>query len=359
MSDDDLTPFRDDPVLLALRAPAQAHELAGEDAALAMFRQSLPARRRRRRALTRAGVGGAGLLLGLGLTGGVAAAYTTGLPDPVQDVVHAAIDPLPVPAPPTAQVLRVRDRAAAALRNRMRERAAERAKQQAALPTAQPTGAPRAVAPPGPAAPRSAQASPQPSPQPSPTAAPPPPTWTVAVSRRLVPVHGQVVLSGRLTRGGGDPLPGRVVYAAELPAGTSTWRRVANGRTAADGTIALTVPALTTNVRLRLVTAQGVTSRQLVVSVVPKLTTTWARSGNHRVVTVTADGGSPGNAVKLFRRDGSAWTQLATSTLGSEGRAQFDVALPAATPVRYLVRLPATARHAAALVEFVVPARSA
>jgi hypothetical protein len=178
------------------------------------------------------------------------------------------------------------------------------------------------------------------------------------VSRRFVPVHGQVVLSGRLTRGD-EPLPGRTVYAAVLPAGQSTWRRVADGRTASDGSVALTVPALTTSSRLRLVTGQGVTSPQLAVAVVPKLTTSVVRSGNERVVTVTADGGRAGDGVKLLRRDGTSWTPISSTTLSSDRTAQFTVPGPAATRVRYLVRLPATARHAAAVVEFVVPARSA
>jgi hypothetical protein len=355
VSDDDLIPFIDDPLVQALRAPAAEHELAGEEAALAMFRQSLPARRRRRRALTRAGVTGAGVLLGLGLTGGVAAAYTTGLPDPVQDAVHSVIDPLPIPAPPSAHVLRLRHQFAAA-----RRRALARARAEATptptprhipRPSHQPTPGPRVLPPP--TANGSHQ---QPSAAPSPTASPVRPTMTVAVSQSRVPVHTQVILSGRLSRGG-TALPGRVVYAAELPAGASTWRRVANARTASDGTISLTVPALTTNVRLRLVTAQGVTSTQLPVAVVPKLTTTAARSGNDRVVTVTADGGRPGDVLKLFRRDGATWTPIASTTLGSGSTGQFTVPGPAATRVRYLVRLPATARHAVSFVEFVVPAR--
>jgi hypothetical protein len=181
---------------------------------------------------------------------------------------------------------------------------------------------------------------------------------TVAVSRTRVPVRQQVVLSGRLTRGDAT-LAGRTVYAAELPAGTSTWRRVASGVTASDGTIALTVPALSTNVRLRLVTAQGVSSRQVAVVVVPTLTTSAARAGNDVVVTVTADGGRPGDTVRLVRRDGDAWTLVSSTTLSGDSTAQFTVPGPADTRVRYQVRLPATGVHGASFVEFVVPARSA
>ncbi|MDX6197026.1 MAG: hypothetical protein QOJ79_177 [Actinomycetota bacterium] len=350
MSDDDLTPFLDDPLVQALRAPVQEHELAGEDAALSMFRQSLPARRRRR-AITRAGVTGAGIILGLGLSGGVAAAYTTdALPDPVQNAVHAALDPLPLPAPPTAHARHLRQVARA---ERRAERAAARVATHPPSPPARsgprPSRTPAAVVPP-------VQSNTQPRPSASPTPAAPKPSMTVAVSAARVPVHGQVVLAGRLTRGT-EPLPGHTIYAAELPAGESTWRRVSSGQTGSDGTISLTVPPLTRNVRLRLVTAQGLVSRQVAVVVVPKLTATSARSGNERVVTIHADGGRPGDELVLLRRDGTAWTRIASSSLASDSTGQFVVPGPGAAPVHYLVRLVATARHTASLVQFAVPAR--
>jgi hypothetical protein len=351
MSDDELTPFRDEPLLSALRAPASETELAGEDAARAMFRSSQPARSRRRRAITRATVGGTTVILGLTLTGGVAAAYTKGLPDSVQDLAHAVIAPLPVPAPPTAE-RRAQDRAFKRLMKQLRS-----APRPLPIPSQLPLGVlvPRrtpSTAPSGPAA-----AAPRtPTPTPSATASAAPPTWSVEVSRRTVPVHGQVVLFGRLARDN-KGLPDRQVYAAELPAGASTWRRVASGRTASDGTVTLTVPPLTSNVRLRLVSGQGVVSRQLPVTVVPQLTVSQARSGGRRIVTITADGGYAGNTLVLLRRDGDAWTRIASTSLSSDATGSFTVPGPGATRVRYLVRLPATARHGAAAVEFVVAAR--
>ncbi|MDQ1687926.1 MAG: hypothetical protein QOK42_901, partial [Frankiaceae bacterium] len=287
MSDDDLMPFQNDPFVTALRAPAQEHELAGEDAALELFRSTGRAARRRR-ALKRASVGGASVVLGLALTGGVAAAYTTdALPDPVQDVVHSALDPLPIPAPPSAHVRHQRRLAAAIERHRERLASpAPRRPSAAPIPRPRRTPATAVVSPPR------SSAHPQTTASASPTAAPAKPSLSAAVSRRVVAVHGQVLLSGRLTRGT-EGVPGRVVYAAELVAGQSTWRRVASGQTGSDGSVALTIPPLTTNVRLRLVTAQGVVSAQRQVAVVPKLTTTGARSGGDRIVTVSADGGRP------------------------------------------------------------------
>jgi hypothetical protein len=355
MTDDDLD--LDHPVVAALRAPAKPHELAGEDAALEMFRRTMPARRGRR-ALRRIGVGGAGVVLGLALTGGVAAAYTTGLPDPMQDAAHAVLEPLPIPAPPTAEVRHLRQRLRAIARDRNRARHGAAAGSpipggRSAVPT--PSGVPTlrgpAAVPPG-----QAGASPAGSPRPSPSSTPPPASWTVSVSRRVVPVHSGVVLSGRLSRGD-VALAGRRVYAAEFVVGESGWHRVASGQTGSDGTVALTVPALTSNVRLRLVTGSGVTSPQLVVSVVPKLSVSLARDQGQRVATVTADGGRAGNVLVLLRRDGDTWTKVASTSLAEGGTGQFTVPGPGQTRVRYRVRLPATARHTAAFVEFVVPAR--
>lgn len=169
-------------------------------------------------------------------------------------------------------------------------------------------------------------------------------------------MHGRVVVFGRLARDN-KGLPNRVVYAAELRAGSSSWRRVASARTASDGTVSVTIPPLTGNVRLRLVSGQGVVSRQLPVAVVPKLATSQARSGGRRIITITADGGYGGDTLVLLRRDGATWTRLRSTSLTKDGTAQFVVPGPGATSVRYLVRLPATARHAASVVGFTVPAR--
>jgi hypothetical protein len=119
----------------------------------------------------------------------------------------------------------------------------------------------------------------------------------------------------------------------------------------------LTVPALDTNVRLRLVTEGGVASRQLAVTVVPKLSVSTARAQGSRVATVAADGGRAGDSLVLLRRDGDAWTHVATTALNAQAQGQFTVPAPGPTRVRYRVRLPATRQHGSAFVEFVVPAR--
>ena len=178
----------------------------------------------------------------------------------------------------------------------------------------------------------------------------------MAVSRRAVPIHGSVILTGRLTRGDA-PIGGRKVFAAAQPAGSSTWTRVASGTTAADGTVSLTVSSLTRNVRLRLVAPRLATSAERTVVVIPTLTVTLSRAGNDRVARITADGGAPGDTLVLLRRDGSSWTQIDSTTLGSDSAASFTVPGPAAIRVDYRVRLAPTRQHAAGYAQFSVRAR--
>ncbi|GAC1443108.1 MAG: hypothetical protein NVSMB55_15700 [Mycobacteriales bacterium] len=362
-SPDETSPDETSPVVAALRAPATAAELAGEDAALAMFRAAAAARGTgrgtgRRRTLRRIGVGGAGIALGLGLTGGVAAAYTTGLPDPMQNALHSAIEPLGLPAPPTAHTRRLREQT-----RRDRQRAAvpttalprhligpvpRHDDSRAAVPT------PARTLPAGPAA--TSAPTTVPAASPAATPAPLPPSLSAAASATVVPVHSGLVLSGRLARGSSG-LPGQRVDVAELVSGTSYWHSVAAGTTDSYGDVSLSVPALTSNVRLRLDSESGVTSTQIPVRVVPALSVSVAAFQGQRVATVSADGGLPGDSLVLLRRDGTSWTRIATTTLDGSSTGTFTVPGPGSTRVRYRVRLPATGRHAASFVEFVVAAR--
>src|SRR4051812_26798120 len=97
--DDDLSPFREDPVVKALTAPATEAELAGEADALAAFRGEAPATPRRRRSGARVATGATVAVLTLGVSGGVAAAYTANLPDSWQEKVYKQFHSIGVPAP--------------------------------------------------------------------------------------------------------------------------------------------------------------------------------------------------------------------------------------------------------------------
>jgi hypothetical protein len=347
--DDD---FLDAPHVRALRAPALPGELDGEDAALGAFRRSVPGRRRRRRTV-RLATGGSALVIVMGVTGGVAAAYPSTLPGPVQNAFHRVLGPVGVPAAPLA---------------------APRQKQPLARPTHQPTRAahpsqrphpavvsrvsasPRAAAPAAPAAlplsspspPAARAASPTASPSPSPAARP---TLSATASRRVVPVHQGLQLRGLLTRDG-QPIGGRTVYAAVYDAGGSSWRQVAKGQTAEDGSVSLHVGPLVRSSRVRLAT-QAVATTPIAITVVPRLTATMTRSsdGNRYAVDVSADGGAAGDSVVLQRYDGASWVRVAAHQLGDRARTRFSIAVPTA-PTRYRVRLAVTRAHGAAGIAF-------
>jgi hypothetical protein len=340
---DDLSAFADHPVVQALRAPAQPHELAGEQVAAELFRTSMTPPPRRRRAIPRMAVGGAGVVLGLALTAGVAAAYTGNLPDPLQNAVSSAIAPLGLPAPPAHH------RRRAALRQHLGIAPGGGPARPRTAGTPAPSQKPSTPAP-------AASTGAAPSAQPSLSAAPPVrPVLSASVSRHVVAVHGQVVLTGRLTQDGAA-VADKTVYAAELPAGASTWHRVASAVTGSDGSVSIAVTALTSNVRLRLA-SDHVVSSALRVSVVPTLTASGTRSGRQRVETVTVDGAREGDSVVLQRRDGDTWTKIDRAALDTQQATTFTVPGPSSARVRYRVWLPATAYHAASFVLFVVPAR--
>ena len=340
------------PLVRALQSPALPGELAGEDAALAAFRAASPSRRRRRRTI-RLATGATALVAAMAVTGGVAAAYPTTLPEPVQNAIHTVLGPIGVPAGPRA-IAREHRRAlerrlhAAVLRHR--QAVAAHPSPSASHAAVRTSPLPRRVVAPAPQP--QAQPSAATSPSPSPAATPAPhPTLTATASRRFVPVHQGLQLRGTLTRDG-KPLAGRTVYASVLVAGASSWRRVAHGQTASDGSIALRVAPLVRNARVRLASS-GITSTPIPITVIPRLTATLTRNsaGDRYLVDIAADGGESGDIAVLQRYDGSSWVRVATHRLGSNAGTRFTIAVPA-NATRYRVRLAATKTHGPSGVPF-------
>jgi hypothetical protein len=330
----------------ALLAPAAAHELAGEEVVLTAFRQAVAGGGRRRRTM-RVATGASALVLAMAVTGGVAAAFPDTLPEPLQNAVHSVLGPVGVPAAPQAARPH-RPRAVVASPHRPRPQRPSPAAVPRAVVPLRPSPGSSAVAPPG-----AARPSPVPSPTPSATPGPqPPPTLSVAASRRVVPVHQGLEMRGAVSRNGRG-LADKVVYAAVYDAGGSAWRRVASGRTAADGTVSLHIGPLVRNGRVRL-TSQGVASSPISFTVVPRLSVTLTRTsaGDRYVVDVGADGGEPGDTATLQRYDGGNWVDVASHALSSEARTRYVIPAPSADPVGYRVRLAATRAHGPSGVRF-------
>ena len=344
-------------LLRPLLTPGTSEELAGEDAALAAFRSTRTNDLRRRRRLNRYGVGSAGMLLFVAAGGGVAAAYTGQLPDPLQSVVHRALGPIgveephhhrPVTAPAPRPPVLAPHRSTPSLRpsapssQPAPSSPARATAPPAVVPHSRPSAAPKVSTSPHPAAGPTSRPTPAPSPA-------PPLTVTVRVSAHVVEVHGAVTLFGTLTREG-IAVPGRTVYAAERFPGQQTWHRVGHGTTDSGGTVRITVQDLARTVVLRLATPSDASSAPHTVTVLPGVQLSSTRSGSERrTLRTSTDGAVPGDAAQLLRRNGSSWTPVASKKLDRRGDVVFSVPAPAAgQQVRYRVQVQATQRHGAA-----------
>ena len=107
----------------ALRAPGSAGELGDEERYVAMFREARGLRRSPRPPSSPRAAGspagtapGSALAVALAVGGGgVAAAYTGNLPDPIQEFAHRALGPVGPPAPDKSRPHRAKDLASKAL----------------------------------------------------------------------------------------------------------------------------------------------------------------------------------------------------------------------------------------------------
>lgn len=369
--DDDLTTWRDDPIVAALTAPGTDAELAGETDALAGFRAAVPIRSRRR-FIGRLGVGGAAVSAAVIFSSGAAAAYTASLPRPVQDFISHVTNPLGLGVP-AAQPAR---------------KAANSVPRRTAAPTSAPT-APPSVAPSPtvrphvtasarahhPAAPnRSPRPTASPTPvvsttatatataSPSPTATATPPTVgsiTISTSASVVAVNATVTVAGQLASPDGSPAAGQQVWLLERQVGAAGVSQVATGTTQADGRISLTTPPITHSVRLRLVTESKLRSAAIGVRLQPTIMATVSHSsgaGADAAILIATTGAAPGDSVTIEQQAVGGWRAVATNELDGTGMARFAVTSPTGRPDRYRAVLPRSPAHRAAVIRFVVTA---
>ncbi len=369
--DDDLSRWDDDPLVQALRAPATPAELAGETEALAAFRASGPKRSRRRMA-RRLGTGAGTLAVAVALSGGVAAAYTHSLPDPMQSVAHGLLGAVGVPAPhpaahrAVAKATHPHGSHGSGLTPSVTGPATSTST--SSLPSSRATPRPSAsVVPVGPAPePTRSPAvavehrSATPTPHPSPTASSPSPIRVFpasldgTASATRIPAGTGVTLSGRVTSVSGAAVPNRKVVAQARPAGQGLpWAKVGTGRTDGDGDVSVSVPVLNRTTRVRLVAARGVHSKPATVVVVPMLSASLSPDGKKYTVTMASAGLQPGDVLVVSRRLRGRRVVVHRVTVDGSGTAQFVVAVPRKHDVTFRVTARRTASHAAAAATFV------
>ncbi|GAA4690197.1 hypothetical protein [Nocardioides conyzicola] len=342
----------------ALQAPGTMAELAEEERYLAMFRSA------RTGAGTATAVGsgrrnvrrlGTGVTLAVALavaTGGVAAAYSSHLPDPVQRAVHSVLAPIGVPAPETPRPVARKPRAPQATapavvlpspptvtRSPSRKPTRRPVPPPSASPTELPTATPTEVPPTDPAGSPTGTPSSDPTPQPA----------SVSISSgagNSVAPGGTAVVSGQVLDADGAPLAGIPVTLQQRDGGG--WRRVTTVSSDGDGSVAIAVGPLQRTTDVRFV-AQEVRSATWRFVVQPTMTGSSRTTGATATLTATANGGQPDDQVLLLTRRDGQLVQEGSARLGSGGSVRFDVPTPVADQW-YVVQLPATDAHGAAQV---------
>ena len=305
-----------DRLFRALTADGSSDELAGRQAALAMFRDSR--RRPRRRFSFSMSTAAAAFVF----AAGIASAYAALLPAPVQHIAYRLLDGIGVP--------------------------------DARHPSASPSAGPGAAVIPSTAANSAVSASAIPAcpcstgtPQPNPIQNPVPARDLV-----LAPAHAQIaaggddVLSGRLAPGGRAE-PGVRVRLLERGDGRSGWWDAGSAVTGSQGGVAFTVQHLTSNATFRLTGPKGAASLPVAVTVIPSVSlhlTTGGQAGTDRL-TAVAPFGDTGDFVVFQERSGGAWRSIGEVALDGGHQASFTVRIPRSGALVYRVVLPQTSWH--------------
>lgn len=290
-----------DHLVRALTAEPTAAELAGQDAALKMFRANRGRKRHRAPFVYRIGVAAAVITVAAGVA---AAAYVALLPAPAQ---HAADDLV--------------DRIVADMHHHHHHH------HHGARPAGQ------------------HPATPLPS-QPSQPTVAAPVQLVLAAERPQIVAGTDDVLSGQLT-----DAPGVPVQLFERLGGQSNWRLVGRTVTGSGGDVTLTVPNLTTNASFRLADAGGSMSEPVLITVVPAVTIDLASGPQPHTGVVTANAlfAEPGDIMILQSLSGGVWHSISEQRVDQDHLAAFTVPMPFPGARAYRAVLPGTAAHASSV----------
>jgi hypothetical protein len=347
-------------LLTALASGPTPGELAGEQAALAMFRANIqppppalaartrpmrqlkPAPRQRTHGFRFRLVAAATTALAGGFA---AAAYMADLPAPVQHVAYQAFHVIGVPDVP-------RHHAATGGKNPRHSSSPSAGGHAGSSPSSRSHPTPSASGR------TSSSASPSPSPSASPHGSPSPSTTVPAgplalslqASSSQILAGTAVTLTGQLT-GGSASDAGVTIRVMERAAGQLGWHLAGLTTTSAGGDVTFTVASLVTNARFRLADAALAHSPVVIVTVVPTVTTN-LRLGPQGVkdyLAVTAVYAHRGDEVVLQVDRNGAWVTVRSGLLTAKGRYVFVLSAQKMQGKVLQVVLLATRRHAAAV----------
>ena len=306
-----------------LTAGPTADELAGETAALAMFRSSRRASIRRTTGWRPRSARRLAAAVTLAAAAGfAAAAYTEALPAPLQHVAYGAFGFAGVPDTGHPGPATIGPGAAGPGRARHARHS------------------------PGAAQQPSASASPQPG---ASSPSPPLPAGSQALS--VTVASGQIfaglseTFTGMLTDHG-QPVTGARLSLQERQAGERTWHPVGSATTGTDGRAAVTASDLTRNAGFRLAGPHRALSRPVLVIVVLPVSVgvSTGPAGQDDVLTAGIPLATPGDAVVLQIWTGMRWRNVQMGDLNVACQVSFSVRV-LATDREFRMVLLATAAH--------------
>ncbi|HVY10635.1 MAG TPA: hypothetical protein VHB18_10900 [Mycobacteriales bacterium] len=370
--DDDLSRFRDDPVVKAITGPATPEELAGEAEALAAFRAATTGAPPLRRSAARVVASGTAAVVIVGLTGGVAAAYTDHLPDSAQRTLHNALGSIGVPAPKhhhahlATPVTTAQPPASAPAPVPSSSSASPEASRSPAVttPTATASSSPTAGVTSTPSPSLTPTETPVSTPTPTPTPTVPigdgplaGATLAISLSAPKVMVGGTVTVTGQLDGADAAPIADRRVGLRYRRVGVPGWSRLGPQQTASDGSVRFTVSGIDHNLRLVLHSGRHVHSTVAQVRVVPIITVNVpppVPGARRATITIKVAGGQAGDLVTVRRPGGRKGSQ--TATLDSTLTVSVTVPEAQRHNIHYRVFVGRTKAHAAHSLPFYVPA---
>jgi hypothetical protein len=189
---------------------------------------------------------------------------------------------------------------------------------------------------------------PQPSPRPgssSSISAAAPVRLSVTVANARIVAGADAVFVGQLTHQN-QAVPGANLSLLERAEGQSAWHPAGTATTGSDGRAAVTVSDLIANAVFRLAGPDGALSRPVLVIVVPTVSASLSSgtTGQTDVLTVSSPLADPGNLVVLQIQSGARWLSVQAGDLNSGDQISFSVTLRALERV-YRVVLLGTAVH--------------
>ena len=316
----------DIPLVRALHGPTSPAELHGAAGILEAYRHAHSYRAPRARWSLRMSASGTTLAVAIALSGGVAAAYTAHLPEPLQRAAHGLHRILGPIAPPPPK-----------------EHPARQTVVSAPLQPRRPSFDPKASTP----GPRDRHTATETRPhlggRRRPLAAPSQ-TLAFAAPRTPVVVHSAVAITGTLLIGS-RPVPSTTVELQIRTQRDRPFRTVKRAITDSHGYVHLRSPRLNNTTEVRLIAEHGhVRSSTFDIVTIPTITISPPTTTNRGSYSfrITIDGAQPGDTLYLLSAGDHATLQ---QTVLSHTETTTVTPPKSSATRHYLIRLPGTAAH--------------